>query len=430
MNDSPFDSLISAFYDGELNDADRQAVEHRLADDADARRELADYGQLSDLLQELDREPLPEEFTAQVLQRLERRTLLPQPATPRHPRVWAWSALVPLLATAAVLLLMWAAPRSNDDRLLVENRDNDSRSTSRDVDVVMFESGGALGGLGPQSSQRLLKRPPSEVPGALPAPSGPVADAWMSDEPAAQTASGRRNLAMMTEFGFSAKVKVQDFEVGSVIQAIETSPSGVAVVQLWVVDRQEGLDKLQLLLARNDVSEDEFGVTTKLAAVTDKSARRSKSVEDEKVVERLEGKPRNAKQNESLQQLPGLSTSDGLVAIYVEAPREKLAEVLKGLQSERAFVEVNTQPTNAETALFAAIDHDRVAQESAPSTREEPAKPEEPAPQTFAKSKASANGRSEDRKELLGRQQALAEHQVAATDSYRKSRSGVHTAGD
>jgi hypothetical protein len=347
MNENPFDSLISAYFDGELNDADRQAVDERLADDAAARQELADYGQLSVLLRDLDRSSLPEEFTAQVMQRLERRTLLPQPQTAPRRSLWGWSAMVPLAATAAVLLLMWAAPRRDvDDRLGRQMVSRDGATPGLHENEHYFHEAGnsptrgeAMGGLGGFGAGRAEKQRSdilAPAPPESPAPAEPSDLA--ADAPAivALTAVDQK-----TKFGFQGK-DPQDFEVGSVIEAIEKSPTRVAVVKLWVVDRQEGLDKLQLLLARNDVEADDDMAISNGVVVGNRAA--------DKLVKRAlsEGKPAADLQKFdttlSFEDLDGVSTSDGLVAIYVEAPRQKLAEVLEGLRSDHAFVEVDAQP--------------------------------------------------------------------------------------
>src|SRR5690606_35515505 len=53
---------------------------------------------------------------------------------------------------------------------------------------------------------------------------------------------------------------LQDFEVGEFVEALQAKAGQVTVVKLLVVDRQAGLQTLQVLLARNEVNFDQPAV--------------------------------------------------------------------------------------------------------------------------------------------------------------------------
>jgi anti-sigma factor RsiW len=69
MNDCPFQPRLSAYYDGELSDADHQAVKSHLARCAACSQELAAYGKLSLVLAQ----PTSAAIPAAALDRLRTR---------------------------------------------------------------------------------------------------------------------------------------------------------------------------------------------------------------------------------------------------------------------------------------------------------------------------------------------------------------------
>ncbi|MGH3449450.1 MAG: anti-sigma factor family protein, partial [Haloechinothrix sp.] len=105
------DDLLSAYFDGETTPDERAEAERRLHASTDARRELNEIGEVSQLLRSLPHEGLPRDFAAQVLARAEREMLLAAPAPPEaivrtglKRRRARWFALGSLVATAALVL--------------------------------------------------------------------------------------------------------------------------------------------------------------------------------------------------------------------------------------------------------------------------------------------------------------------------------------
>jgi anti-sigma factor RsiW len=107
MNEPFSEELLSAYVDGELSASERAEVERWLEQHPSARDKLEDFRRLSQMFGNLPRTEVPDEFRTQVLQRAERRMLLPDPAAPRKPggkRGWLLALAAPL-ASAAVLVL-------------------------------------------------------------------------------------------------------------------------------------------------------------------------------------------------------------------------------------------------------------------------------------------------------------------------------------
>ena len=109
MKNQPNDELLSAYLDGELNDAERAEVERRLADDPAAARLLEQLRSVRRVVQSLPREPLGENLTQQVIEEAERRRgELSQPV----PLVRSWSERFlnrRVIAWASLTLLVGAA---------------------------------------------------------------------------------------------------------------------------------------------------------------------------------------------------------------------------------------------------------------------------------------------------------------------------------
>lgn len=103
---------------------------------------------------------------------------------------------------------------------------------------------------------------------------------------------------------------LKDAEVGEIVEAIEHTQGRAAVVRCTVVDRMDGVRGFQALLARNEISEDE-------------------SREESRML---------TEQNRALVESKGDlaasgSEGDQLIGVYVEAPREQIARVLRQIQS-------------------------------------------------------------------------------------------------
>lgn len=254
----PTDDLLSAFHDGEITPAERASAEQRLATSADARREFSEFKQISALLKELPRDRLPSEFPQQVLQAIEREMLIPsQPvdssdvARTQSSRRWIGAAAV-LTSAAGLLLLVRAlddrAGRDgvNDQRLAgtqnipaapVEVAADSPLPMAADDSVSLVGKSDLAAGAAGQNG--VFANPPTNTFTRARIAGGAAGDKFVLDQTALRTA-----------------------DVGEVVRAIQqTEGDEVAVVFLTVVDRQEGLNGLQLLLTKNHFTRSEQEAT-------------------------------------------------------------------------------------------------------------------------------------------------------------------------
>ncbi len=250
----PADDLLSAFHDGEITPAERAAAQQRLATSADARRELSELQQISSLLKEVPRDRLPYEFPQQVLQAIEREMLIPlrpaeslEPARTSSSRRWIGAAAV-LTSAAGLLLLV----RALDDRagrdVVPGQRLAGTQSvpeapvgiTADSASPMVAENSVALGrtrdlAVGAAGQNSVLANAPTNTFARARFSGGASGDKFVLDQAALRTA-----------------------DVGEVVRAIQqTEGDEVAVVFLTVVDRQEGLNGLQLLLTKNHFTQPE-----------------------------------------------------------------------------------------------------------------------------------------------------------------------------
>jgi len=93
---------LSAYLDGELNEADRRRVEQALAGDETLSAELETLRATRDLVHSLPRAEAPEGFVDRVLAQAERRRLVGGPETAARPDPWR---AVRWVAAAAVVLI-------------------------------------------------------------------------------------------------------------------------------------------------------------------------------------------------------------------------------------------------------------------------------------------------------------------------------------
>ncbi|NOS99759.1 MAG: hypothetical protein HOP29_03940 [Phycisphaerales bacterium] len=100
-----FDEQLSAYLDGELDDADRRRVEQALETDADARAALHRLRQTTGALKGLPRLPAPPSLVGDILSRVERDHLLNDPRTRGQRGSFSFRRLYPLLAAAAMIAI-------------------------------------------------------------------------------------------------------------------------------------------------------------------------------------------------------------------------------------------------------------------------------------------------------------------------------------
>lgn len=353
-----FDELLSAYHDGELTSAERAMVQRELAASADARREFSELRQVSALLKELPREQLPAEFPQQVLSAIEREMLIATPravaassvgggARPAPAEVTArrWAGAGAVLTSAAGLLLLVQAVNdrsqrshlgglSQNDRLHLANAAQEQKPFSvADGLESPGLTGGGLGRGGVKSS----------------AHDAMVGAAGTN----AVVANGNLDNVRQRAVNFEQKLnfdrsRLRTAEIGDVVRALHTEGDEVAVVWLTVVDRQQGLEGLEVLLANNHFARSEpvarsLAVAAPAAAPTETDAPNARKAQAEKA--------------------PGKSSeasTDFIRAVLVESDADQLAAALTQLRRE-SFVEslVVDQPI-----LVAQLEEARKAAQS------------------------------------------------------------------
>ncbi len=261
--------LLSAYHDGELPAVDRAEVEQLLADDESARRELEELQDLSATFAAFGTENAPNGMHEAVMRRIERESLLDSsdgskstpsgvPATRRRSAVWV--SVVAGLGTVAAALVVAArlGPRA------VEHGVAESGAPGEQVEMAAYDEFDAgVESVAERSEaveleeESAAERPVRTVLAANPT-EGP------DDEPAALAGAGalaKRGLADHEKHRGARSVlefddDLERADVGDVVRALESRDGRVAVVRLTVVDRRQGLEALQLLLARNEVARD------------------------------------------------------------------------------------------------------------------------------------------------------------------------------
>ncbi len=334
----PVDELLSAFHDGELNAVERTSVEQRLVASNEARQELSEIRQISTLLKEVSQRTLPAEFASQVLNGLEREMLIPTDhlsgtsgaATVRTllskskdslSRRWLMGVAAVVSSAAGLLLMLQVfspGSRSANQRGVelagspnFASAPDSLEVASADAPVSSTAAGGFGGGSGPR---------PMAAPGAA------VADqdsAKSSDRLAPTVAAKSKPQDQPTGFSpakgnetsnlFFDQQKLREAEIGDVVEAVRTVGEEIAVVKLTVVDRQNGFERLQLLLTKNQITADEPGVG-------------SKRDESDSVAKDSSLKIR------AKQPAPSVAESQQLLAVFVESDSQQMASVLKQLR--------------------------------------------------------------------------------------------------
>lgn len=273
----PADELLSAFHDGELTAVERRVVDEWLAGSPEARRELSEIRQVSELLKALPRPSLPPEFPQQVLQGLEREMLIPSPPAdaagtrvdigrevdpPARSRRWMHVAAV--LTSAAGLLLLVRVLDDRDGRgsvdvaRLAEPLKYAATPNLRMADAVSVEQEDRL------SLSSELARSETRAEKLAGGSAGQNSVSGSSAD--GSTFARRGGAATAAEGLYFDQYALQSAEIGEVIQALETNGDEVAVVWLTVVDRHKGLHDLKLLLAKNRIEpadREEFALKAK-----------------------------------------------------------------------------------------------------------------------------------------------------------------------
>jgi len=352
MNPQIPDELISAYFDGEVTPEERAVVESLVTESDEAQRELNETARLSALLHSFPRESAPGELVGNVLQQTAQMPLPSQPdiTTPlsrRELRAWKAALISTVISITSTAVACFLIVRNFNDHqggsAVADNRlksiatsipasrpqepttmsdlarmeKSDEKSDRDQLLLAKQETAGAV-----HSDAETMKRvapAPSSGSASTAAAAGPAADGSRRDSPQlkandAQLAAmgAKPGLAMQTptvqldgtyaNFGniLSNGVVLEGLREGKVYFPQVADPeNNVAVVDVQVVDVDKGFDTFQVLLTKRSIQ--------------------SRSTNENK-------KAAQAK----LRQSDGAETE--LVVIYLVAPGEVLAQVLKDVE--------------------------------------------------------------------------------------------------
>jgi anti-sigma factor RsiW len=291
MSENPSHDWISAYADGELSPSEKARVEEELRHSAEATRELAEIRMLSGLLAEPVSVEVPPDFSARVMRQAEQESLIgkaPEPVAgaPRRSRRFARfvaaGTSVAGLALALLLLSTGSHPNQRADNStriaapMMSAHTNDA-SGNRSLDESVTDSRQLAAARFHESMDREVN----------------------SDE--LQMADLQLGLTPILISPIDLKATA---EIGDVIQALSLNADQVAVVELTVVDRQQGIDSLQFILSGLSIRED--------SSVT-----------------RSNGRTRDA----------------GLYAVFVEADSARMESALAKLKADMDFATIEVSTT-------------------------------------------------------------------------------------
>ena len=335
MNQQFPDEFLSAFYDGELSPAEADSLRKYVEATPDARRELDDFKRISQLLGELPGEKLGPEFRAQVMQTAEREMLIPAAeATARRARSLKrlWPGLIALTASAAALVLgVWLVNRSNLNERGVRTSGSPVAATSGDASRAGTPAATAPS-LAAKEGTRTAEIPAAPAGGGF--LGGGKAGGIQQSFHAGQQLAHNKELVI--------KQELDGAKVGDVVEALEKSGDRVSVVHLTVVDRQEGLDKLRVLLSDNGIRDDNAIVLAPKDNSNDAKGKSAKAGVAPKVAKEAGAKA-------------SAPVGEQFICVVVEATTEQLTKALAELMEQEKFRELRYDATTV--AVASLNDH-------------------------------------------------------------------------
>ncbi len=367
MNDQFRTDRFSAFHDGEMPPVERDALRAELDVSDAARRELADYEQISQLLAGLPVDRLGEEFRAEVMQAAERRMLLPAVGELRAGRRrglgrrW-WPGVVALAASAAMLLLML---RVLGDRSAPE-LENVARRTADEASGTTAETSDRISEV--TSTVADAPTPVSEPKDTADfTVAGKAVDETGGIAPKAAKGAGLPSVSNQAAIAYELEASsptsrlefnenLKEAQVGEVVNALDRSGDRISVVRLTVVDRMQGLEHLQLLLTKNDIpisaaADEEKEVEAKKIESPELAKRAKKSSSKADVIARGE---KSADKNGVLAEQSDTKADDELVCVLVKADGAQLSAALWQLRQEGQFQDLRVEDPPIEIAQLDA----------------------------------------------------------------------------
>ncbi|MFO1019925.1 MAG: hypothetical protein U0903_04420 [Planctomycetales bacterium] len=266
-DNSNSDELLSAYQDGEVSAEERLRLEAELRSSPEKQEVLRQYVELSGWLKDLPREELSVDLRPEVMQRIENSDEVPVAAPTALPsrsssarRMWQWG--VSFSSVAALLLFLW----------LVNTPDRRGNSVTEGLD-------GSVAMKSPVAPQIAREKVADEMKvAAKPAP-GAAAYSVQNTTAGKAPADHRRLVEQEIELGtagefpgsasggtiastedatqYSFSQDISKLQPGQVVRALEHAGDKVSVVTLSVVDRDQALDTLRIVLAKQAVPDED-----------------------------------------------------------------------------------------------------------------------------------------------------------------------------
>ncbi len=320
--------LISAYLDGEVSPQERAEVERLLEESPEFRADLDDFARLSDLIRGLPRESAPAELATAIRQQAERQALIgPEPTPPKRSlRREILAALSGMAVTAAACLVAVNSLREENARraplVMREFRlpaGAPTEAAPADVSLTMRSVSSSPDGAALESEQSHFDQAPlaAKIAGTQPVPP--------PEMPLAATDAFNATMALDERLPESNLSRDSDW-LGGVVTYFEPATNNVPVLEFTVMDVDDIGGQLEVLLLNNGLEVISDGRETMEA-----------------------GKPGFAGKKMSTSQ-----DANHLKTVYVDAPRDKIAQVLDTMVQQKLFSQARLQPpVEASLALLA-----------------------------------------------------------------------------
>jgi hypothetical protein len=214
-NDDPAkNERLSAWLDGELPLEERAQLEREINESPELQRELDELRQVSDLVQGLPKQAAPDELKPAIMRAVERDTLLVSqtPADADKQRLSALPKVAAVAALVGIAVFMWV------------NRDQQQRQVA-DKDIAPVTDH--------QAPPKMHANRQEE-----------------RDEVAGQTVNPKKTDTVKAKEFLLEKDQLNAASIGDFVKALVRNGDSVSVVRLRVVDRQESIEALELVLAK------------------------------------------------------------------------------------------------------------------------------------------------------------------------------------
>ncbi|TWU30131.1 anti-sigma factor family protein [Bythopirellula polymerisocia] len=236
------DSLLSAYVDGELTAEERALVEARLAENPQARQLVAELKEVSAKVRSLPRAKVDGDLRADVLDQLDRPTSTLPPSDLSMPRRLLW----PLLATAALVMLMIYQTEVKEDQLEVAQVQN-PKIEDHLAKGKREASQRSVPAVGTIEAMR-----EADKPGSI----GLLAETSPQDEAASEkfdASSSGESLDIKSDLALDAAAQSEPASPGRVAGSLASVDSNVGLVHLTCPDVKSGAEYFDRLLISNGV---------------------------------------------------------------------------------------------------------------------------------------------------------------------------------